>query len=95
MDIPKTIRTYCKKCNAHTEQKLKAYKAASPRTLAWGTRRNVRKHKKGYGGKAKFVIKVKKQSKKPVFTAECTVCGKKHYFVIPKRQKKVELQDAS
>ena len=93
--MPKSVKTYCKKCNSHTAHKLKLFKAGQSRTMAHGTRRNVRKHKKGYGGKAKFVIKVKKQTKKPTFMAECSVCGKKHYFVIPKRQKKIEFADAA
>jgi large subunit ribosomal protein L44e len=89
--MPKTINTYCPKCNSHQEHKLKAFKPGSPRSLSWGTRQNVRQHKKGYGGKAEFTIKVKKQNKKPTFIAECGQCKKKHYHVIPKRMKKVEL----
>jgi large subunit ribosomal protein L44e len=91
MNLPKKISDYCKKCNSHTEHKLKHFKAAAPRALSWGTRENVRKHKKGYGGKAEFTANVKKQNKKPTFIAECVVCSTKHYFVIPKRMKKVEL----
>lgn len=91
MNIPKEIKTYCKKCNKHTQHKLKLFKPAAARSLSWGTRENVRKHKKGYGGKAEFTIMVKKQTKKPTFVAECPVCKKKHYHVIAKRMKKVEL----
>ncbi|MBI4044447.1 MAG: hypothetical protein HY392_01940 [Candidatus Diapherotrites archaeon] len=92
MNLPKQVKDYCKKCDSHTLQSLKAFKPRAPRTLAWGTRENVRKHKQGYGGKAEFTAMVKKQSKKPVFLAECTKCHTKHYFVIPKRMKKVELK---
>lgn len=91
MDMPKTIKDYCKKCNSHTEHKLKHFKPGAASKLRWGTRQHERKHKKGYGGKAEFTAKVKKQTKKPTFIAECTVCNTKHYFVIPKRMKKVEL----
>jgi large subunit ribosomal protein L44e len=94
MDIPKEIKTYCKKCNLHTVQKLKQFKPGQARTLAWGTRENIRKHKKGYGGKAEFTATVKKQTKKPTFIAECTQCKAKHYFVIPKRMKKVDIAAA-
>jgi ribosomal protein L44E len=59
--------------------------------MSWGTRENIRKHKKGYGGKAEFIATVKKQNKKPTFVAECSVCKAQHYFVIPKRMKKAEL----
>lgn len=91
MNLPKTIKTFCPKCNSHNEHKLKHFKAGAPRALAWGVRENVRKHKKGYGGKAEFTIKVKKQNKQPVFIAECSKCKKKHYFNIHKRMKRVEL----
>ncbi len=91
MNLPKTVKDYCSKCNSHSEHKLKNFKPGSARAMSWGTRENVRKHKKGYGGKAEFTATVKKQNKKPTFIAECTVCGTKHYFVIPKRMKKVEL----
>lgn len=91
MNIPKEIKTYCQGCNSHEEHKLKHFKPASARTMAWSTRQNKRKHKKGYGGKAEFIAKVKKQNKKPTFLKECKKCNRKGYFVIPKRMKKVEL----
>ena len=90
MNFPKAIKDYCKKCNKHTEQKVKLFKAGSARGLAEGNRKNIAK-KKGYKGKYQFPAKIKKQSKKPTFIAECTVCKAKHYFVIPKRMKKIEL----
>lgn len=90
MNMPKTIKDYCKKCNRHTEHKLKQFKSGSARALAEGTRKNVAK-KRGYKGKYQFPATVKKQNKKPCFLAECTVCKAKHYFVISKRMKKVEL----
>ncbi|MBI5554165.1 MAG: 50S ribosomal protein L44e [Candidatus Diapherotrites archaeon] len=91
MDIPKQIKDYCPKCKVHAVHKLKYFKAASPRALSWGTRENVRKHKKGYGGKAEFTATVKKQNKKPTFLAECETCKSKHYYRISKRMKKTEL----
>ncbi|MBN2067244.1 MAG: 50S ribosomal protein L44e [Candidatus Diapherotrites archaeon] len=90
MNLPKTIKDYCRKCKKHTEHKLKQFKPGSPRPLAEGNRKNVEK-KRGYKGKYQFPAKVKKQNKKPTFIAECTACKAKHYFVIPKRMKKVEL----
>lgn len=92
MEIPKKINTYCKKCKKHDEHKLKPYKAKKARETSAGTRRNIAKHKKGYGGKAKLIATVKKQNKKPVFVAECKTCKSKHYFVIPKRMKKTEFK---
>lgn len=91
MEVPKEKMLYCKKCHKHTEHKLRLFKANKARALSIGTRSNVRKHKKGYGGKAKFTATVKKQNKKPIFLKECTVCQGKDYYLIPKRMKKVEL----
>ena len=94
MNLPKTIKTYCVKCNKHTSHKLKLFKAGSARALAEGSRKNVAK-KKGYKGKYQFPAIIKKQNKKGCFLAECSVCHKKHYFVIPKRMKKIELMAAA
>ncbi len=95
MELPKQIKTYCPKCKKHTEHKLKAFKpkGKKPRALSKGTRKNVEKHKKGYGGMAKHIKGIKKQNKKPVFTAECVMCKSKHYFVIPKKMKQIELKE--
>lgn len=90
MDLPKTIKDYCEKCNSHTEHKLKQFKPGSARSLSRGQRRNIAK-KAGYGGKYQFPATIKKQNKRPTFIAECSVCGRKHYFVIPSRMKKIEL----
>lgn len=91
MKIPSTQNIFCPKCNKHTEHRLRQFKAGKPRTLAIGQRSNIRKHKMGYGGKAKHTATVKKQNKKPAFVAECAICTRKVYWVIPKRMKKVEL----
>lgn len=92
MKIPKQIKTYCKKCKKHQTHKLSLYKGRAARKESIGTRKNVRKHKTGYGGMAKHIATVKKQNKKPVFTAECLVCKSKHYYVIPKKMKKTEFK---
>lgn len=91
MNIPKTIKTYCKKCKKHVEFKLKTFKPAAARNTAKGQRKHLFKTKHGYGGKSKFPKIQKKQTKKPTFLAECTVCHSKRYFVIPKRMKKAEI----
>lgn len=93
MKMPKEKSLYCPKCNKHTKHKLKAFKPGKARTLSKGTRRMERRHKKGYGGKTKFTATVKKQTKKPTFIAECLICKRKVYYVIPKRMKKVELAE--
>ncbi len=91
MHIPKEKNMYCPKCKTHTEHKFKQFKPGQARALSIGTRSNVRKHKMGYGGKAKFTATVKKQNKKPTFIAECIVCKRKIYWVIPKKMKKTEI----
>ncbi len=93
MDLPKVVKDYCKKCNKHTGHKLKHFKAAKGRALSEGNRKNA-VIKKGYKGKYQFPATIKKQNKKPTFVAECDVCQAKHYFVIHKRMKKVELKAA-
>ena len=90
MNFPKVIKDYCKKCNKHSEHKVKLFKAGSGRALAEGNRKNAEK-KRGYKGKYQFPATIKKQNKKPTFIVECTTCKAKHYFVIPKRMKKVEI----
>lgn len=92
LELPKTISMYCKNCKQHTPHKLKQFKSAAARAMSKGQRKHERRYKHGYGGKSKFVIKVKKQTKKPVFVAECSVCKKKQYKVIPKRMKKAEFK---
>ena len=89
MHVPKTTKDYYKKCNKHTEHKLKLFKTGSTRALAEGNRKNIEK-KRGYKGKYQFPATIKKQNKKPTFVAECGVCKAKHYYVIPKRMKKIE-----
>ncbi len=91
MEIPKEVKSYCKKCKKHETHKLKVFKVKKPRAQSKGTRKNVAKHKSGYGGKAKHIGTVKKQTKKPVFVAECVICKAKHYHVVPKKMKKTEL----
>ena len=93
MDVPKVMKDYCKKCNAHTEHKVKLFKTGTMRAMSSGQRRNQAK-KRGYKGKYQFTAMVKKQNKKPTFILECSACKIKHYYVIHKRMKKVELTAA-
>ncbi len=91
MKVPNQKNIYCPKCNKHTEHRLKLFKSGQARAMSIGTRSNIRKHKRGYGGKAKHTATVKKQNKKPAYIAECAVCSRKVYLVTPKRMKKTEL----
>lgn len=91
MKVPKELKLYCKKCNSHSQHKLKQFKAGKARVQSRGQRKMISKHKKGYGGKAKFTKMVKKQSKTPTFVAECQKCKTKRYLSLGKRLKKFEL----
>ncbi|MCD6478517.1 MAG: 50S ribosomal protein L44e [Candidatus Diapherotrites archaeon] len=90
MEMPKTVKRYCKKCKAHTEHTIKEYKGGRARTLAKGTRRHER-NIAGYGGKYQAIARRKKANKKPTFVATCSVCGTKHVFSLGKRMKRVQL----
>ena len=78
MNIPKVIRKFCAKCNAHTEQKVGIYKAGKRRGMAAGERRHAIR-KKGYGGQ-KFpkLAKPAKVTKKVTPIMTCTECKKKY-----------------
>jgi len=90
MDMPKTVKRYCKKCKMHTEHTIKEYKGGRARTLAKGTRMHER-NTAGYGGKYEVLAHKKKVNKKPTFVATCSVCGSKQIFTLGKRMKKVQL----
>jgi len=75
MRVPKTIRTYCPRCRAHTEQTVTLYKAGRRRGARWGERRHEEK-KKGYGGqKYPFQRNKAKTTKKHALKLQCKVCG--------------------
>lgn len=88
MNIPKEVKTYCKKCKKHTTQKLKQFREGTKSAGKRRARKHERKHVKGYGGKSRFTVKVKKQGKRPTFVLTCSVCNKKSYFVAGKKAKK-------
>lgn len=88
MKVPKEVKIYCKKCNEHTEHKLKQFKEGSKSALKEHARKHEAKHVKGYGGKSRHVVHIKKQSKKPTFTATCSKCNHKKYYVAGNKSKK-------
>lgn len=74
MKVPDTIRTYCPRCNAHTEHKVELYKAGKRRNLAQGQRRYLRKNL-GYGSKRTAEQKrFAKTTKKQVLKLTCIKC---------------------
>jgi len=90
VNIPKTRRTYCKKCKTHTKQKVTQYKTGQASIWAQGKRRYDRKQS-GYGGQTKPIFHKKaKTTKKITLRMECSKCKQKHQTAI-KRCKHFEL----
>jgi large subunit ribosomal protein L44e len=90
MRFPKTVNTYCPRCNAHTKHTVSHYHAGKRRTLAEGQRRYERKLK-GYGSSRKPKQKrFAKVNKKVALVFTCSVCGYKRIRSLG-RMKKVEL----
>ncbi len=75
MKAPKTIRTYCPRCNTYTEHTVSLYKAGKRRALAKGERHHKRE-KSGYGGQ-KYPLQKKfaKTTKKQTLKLRCKVCN--------------------
>jgi large subunit ribosomal protein L44e len=92
MRVPKKIKTYCPRCNTHTEHTVTIYKHGKRRALAEGERRYRRKQQ-GYGSKRKPEQKrFAKTTKKVVLKLKCSKCGyTSHRRGI--RLKKVELAE--
>ncbi|XP_053445027.1 60S ribosomal protein L36a-like [Nycticebus coucang] len=71
VNVPKTQRTFCKKCGKHQPQKVTQYKKGKDSLHAQGKRRCDRKQS-GYGGQTKPIFQKKaKTTKKIVLRLEC------------------------
>jgi len=82
VNIPKTRKTFCKKCKKHENHKVSQYKVGKASTKAQGKRRYDRKQK-GFGGQTKPVFHKKaKTTKKIVLRMECVTCGLKQQQAI-------------
>jgi large subunit ribosomal protein L44e len=94
LKFPKKIRTYCPRCNTHTEHSVSIYKHGKRRTMAQGQRRYLRKLE-GYGSKRKPEQKeFAKVNKKITLKITCSQCGYKRH-ILNMRLKKVELVEVS
>uniref|UniRef100_A0A8C9RFX4 60S ribosomal protein L36a n=1 Tax=Scleropages formosus TaxID=113540 RepID=A0A8C9RFX4_SCLFO len=92
VNVPKTRRTYCKKCKKHQPHKVTQYKKGKDSLYAQGKRRYDRKQS-GYGGQTKPIFRKKaKTTKKIVLRLECAEpnCRSKRMLAI-KRCKHFEL----
>ena len=88
----KETRTYCPKCNKHTEHTVKLYSKGPTSGLSMGTRRAVRK-RKGYFGKVKGQASVIKAAKRQKVILVCKACGYAVERVMGTRtKKKLELK---
>uniref|UniRef100_A0A3B3QCE2 60S ribosomal protein L36a n=1 Tax=Paramormyrops kingsleyae TaxID=1676925 RepID=A0A3B3QCE2_9TELE len=58
VNVPKTRRTYCKKCRKHQPHKVTQYKKGKDSLYAQGKRRYDRKQS-GYGGQTKPIFRKK------------------------------------
>ncbi|KAM9212754.1 large ribosomal subunit protein eL42-like [Dugong dugon] len=92
VDVPKTRKTFCKKCGKHQPHKVTQYKKGKDSLYAQGKRRYDRKQS-GYGGQTKPICRKKaKTTKKIVLRLECVEpnCRSKRMLAI-KRCKHFEL----
>ncbi|XP_021562472.1 60S ribosomal protein L36a-like [Carlito syrichta] len=92
VNVPKTQRTFCKKCGKHQPHKVTQYKKGKDSLYAQGKRRYDRKQS-GYGGQTKPIFRKKaKTTKKIVLRLECVEpnCRSKRMLAI-KRCKHFEL----
>ena len=90
MILPKTITTYCKKCQTHTEHKVKIRKPSPPSPLSDHERKWEEKLK-GYGGKRAGKKPNKKKNRKEHIILECTQCKTKKVFKGRLTKKKLEI----
>ncbi len=90
MKFPKRIRTYCPRCNTHTEHSVTQYKHGKRRSMSEGQRRYERKQE-GYGSQRRPEQKrFAKVTKKVVLRIQCSQCGYKRH-ILGIRLKKIEL----
>uniref|UniRef100_A0A669B3D5 60S ribosomal protein L36a n=1 Tax=Oreochromis niloticus TaxID=8128 RepID=A0A669B3D5_ORENI len=92
VNVPKTRRTFCKKCKKHQPHKVTQYKKGKDSLYVQGKRRYDRKQS-GYGGQSKPIFRKKaKTTKKIVLRLECVEpnCRSKRMLAI-KRCKHFEL----
>lgn len=89
VNVPKTRRTYCKKCGCYQEKKQSLAKKGKENPKSQGARRYKRKQK-GCHGQTKPILRRKaKITKKLVLKLECTKC-KAIELKVCKRSKHVE-----
>ena len=74
VNVPKTKRTYCVRCNKHQMFSVSLYKKGKENPNREGARR-YRIKQKGYKGQTKPIQRRKaKTTKKPVLKLECQEC---------------------
>ncbi|XP_005347576.1 60S ribosomal protein L36a-like [Microtus ochrogaster] len=94
VNVPKTQRTFCKKCGKHRPHKVTQYKKGKDSLYAQGERRYNWKQS-GYSGQTKSIFRKKAQTTKILLRLECVEpnCRSKRMLAI-KRCKHFELGGA-
>lgn len=80
MKAPKELRTYCPRCNTHTEHTLSLLKTGMRRKMAAGERHHERVDRHGYGGSKAPIgvrgqVKKMKTTDKKTLKLKCKACG--------------------
>ena len=89
MRMPKTVSSFCPRCNSHTSHGVSVYKAGKRRSSAVGERRYARK-KEGYGSQRKPEQKrFAKVTKRITLRYKCATCG----FIIMRRGLRIKKLD--
>ncbi|XP_035160735.1 large ribosomal subunit protein eL42-like [Callithrix jacchus] len=89
MDVPKTRRTFRKKCGKHQPHKVTQYKMGKDSLYAQGKRRYDREQS-GYGGQTKPIFQKKAKTTKKIVLCIEPNCRSKRMLAI-KRCKHFEL----
>mmetsp|Transcript_99160 Transcript_99160/g.241117 ORF Transcript_99160/g.241117 Transcript_99160/m.241117 type:complete len:101 (-) Transcript_99160:9-311(-) len=83
VNYPKTKRTHCKGCNAHTQHGVTYQKKAGKASLVAQGKRRYDNKQKGFGGQTKPVFKKNaKTTKKAVLKLKCKDCEQCHQVVV-------------
>ncbi|XP_050999276.1 60S ribosomal protein L36a-like [Acomys russatus] len=80
VNVPKTRRTFCKKCGKHQPHKVTQYKKGKDSLYAQGKRRYDRKQS-DYGGQTKPIFRKKAKTTKKIKCVQPDKCFKKIFFL--------------
>ena len=92
MKMPRVVKTFCPRCNKHSDHSISSYKKGRDRSLAEGNRRYHRKQM-GYGGQTrpKPGKRLSKTTKRQSLNLRCNDCG----YIIQKQGKRLRRLEIS